>query len=258
MQHTPPFLSVITATFNSAQTLERTFQSLLNQQYKEFEYIVIDGSSKDGTRDIIMRYEGVFNDNGISFQWISEVDSGIYDAWNKGLKLAKGKWISFLGSDDYYVENALTIYAEVLLSNPDTDLVYGNVQVMNVDEKVKIIDGEWSWNTFKRHMNIAHVGSFHNNQYFKKFGVFDPFYKIAGDYELLLRKKDKLQTYHINEVLAIMSEGGVSNNQINRVLKETAYAKNKTAGLTKSICFMDRLIARIKYSVKKMIDAFTG
>ena len=99
--------TIITATFNSEKTIDRTINSLLNQTILNFEYIVVDGKSSDNTVKILKSYEEKFKIRNIGYKWISEKDSGIYEAWNKGLMFAKGDWISFLGSDDYYVENAL-------------------------------------------------------------------------------------------------------------------------------------------------------
>ncbi|NCT10072.1 MAG: glycosyltransferase, partial [Flavobacteriia bacterium] len=110
-------LSVITVSLNSELTIEKTIQSVLNQNFTDFEYIIVDGKSTDNTLQIIKKYESQFHQKNIPFTWISESDTGIYNAWNKGLQLAKGDWISFLGSDDIYLEGVLAKYAKVVLSN---------------------------------------------------------------------------------------------------------------------------------------------
>lgn len=248
-------MTVITASFNSEKTIKATIESVLFQNQENFEYIIIDGNSKDSTVNIIKSYESQFNQKNIAFKWISENDKGIYDAWNKGVNLSSGEWISFLGSDDYYLKNALDLYSKAISKNKNLDLIYSSVKLVKGDKVIKIINGTWSWKKFKRYMNIAHVGAFHNKEYFKEYGLFDTSYKIAGDYEFLLRAKENLKALKINELTAIMNDGGLSNNQINKVLKETLRAKNKTAGLSKIVCYYDYSVAFIKYILRRMIYA---
>lgn len=105
-----PAVSIITVCFNSEKSIKETISSVLNQTKSNFEYIIIDGKSTDKTIEIIQSFENQFKLKGISYQWISEKDTGIYNAFNKGIKLAQGNWISFLGSDDLYMKNALNVY----------------------------------------------------------------------------------------------------------------------------------------------------
>jgi len=246
-------LTVIIATYNSERTLVNALNSLIKQTYSAFECIVIDGNSTDGTIEIIKNFEPIFNKKGIRFQWISEQDEGIYDAWNKGISLAKGDWISFLGSDDTYLPNALSEYAEGIARHPNYDLVYSNVRFVNGKKTVKVINGNWSWKTFRRYMNIAHVGSFSNRRYFEKYGLFDINYKICGDYEALLRVKDELKSYKIEHITAIMASGGTSTFDIKEAFKETLKAKNETAGVNIFICTLDYYWAFIKVYIKTVL-----
>lgn len=247
-----PLFSIITASFNSEKTIKRTIVSVLNQSFSNFEYIIIDGKSTDNTVAILKTFEKLFKEKEISFSWISEKDLGIYDAFNKGILKAKGDWISFLGSDDYYLTNALELYATSAkkLEAP-VDLLYSNVKV----EEVKIINGNWTWKKFKKKMNIAHVGAFHSATYFKKFGLYNTNYKIAGDYELLLRAKEYLKTHKIEEVTAIMSADGISNSQIKKVYLETTKAKIETGKINFLVAKITYAIWMIKYNVKKMLHA---
>lgn len=251
-------LSVITASYNSEKTISLTIESLLNQSSKNFEYIIVDGGSGDNTVKIIQSYEKSFKEKGVKYFWVSESDKGIYDAWNKGVKLASGDWISFLGSDDVYNRNSLEIYESVInsIDSDSYDLIYSNVEVVQKEKHLKTIKGIWSWTVFKRYMNIAHVGAFHNIQYFSKYGFFDDNYKICGDYELLLRAKENLKSKKFNKVTARMSYGGISNSQIEKVLKETLIVKMKTGEITPIICYYDYLIAFIKYYLRKTVYAF--
>jgi glycosyltransferase involved in cell wall biosynthesis len=247
--------SIITATYNSQKTIKKTLDSILNQTFREFEYIIIDGNSSDKTIEIVKSYQALFLNKGIPFNWISEKDSGIYQAWNKGVKMAKGSWISFLGSDDEYLENAIELYNNTLNNNKSYDLIYSNVKVINNDKEVNTIDGVWAWKTFKRYMNIAHVGAFHNKNYFNKYGLFDESYKVAGDYELLLRAGEKLITKKISKVTALMDAGGISNNQTSKAFKETFIAKHTTGKVNYIICLIDFFIAHIKFNLKKLLYA---
>jgi glycosyltransferase involved in cell wall biosynthesis len=225
-----PLLSVITATYNSEKTLARTFMSVLNQNGSNFEYLVVDGNSSDKTLAIIKEYESLFKEKNIVFKWISESDTGIYNAWNKGLKLASGQWISFLGSDDIYLENALEKYTAIINNNPTADFVHSKVKLVDGEKPIYNITRRWNWNTFKKEMKIAHVGAFHNAKYFEKFGHYDEYYKIVGDYEMLLRAKETLKTIFIPEFTVNMTVGGISNENINKAFKEAAHAKTNTLG----------------------------
>ena len=246
-------LSVVTVSYNSEKTIFNTIESLLNQTNTDFEYIVIDGGSKDNTVTIIKSFEKKFIDKQISFKWISEKDTGIYNAFNKGIKLSKGKWISFLGSDDIYLKNAVDIYTKHLIDMPQKiDFFHSNVKV----EKGKKYEGIWTWKSFKRKMSIAHVGGFHNLKYFDKYGFFNENYEIAGDYELLLRAKENLKVSWINKTTVIMGANGISNNQIKKVYLETTKAKIETAKINQIQAKRDYLIWMFKYQLKKIFYAF--
>ena len=104
---TTPFFSIVTASYNSEKTISDTINSVLNLDFQDFEYIIIDGNSSDDTLEIIQSAVHKFEAKGVSYKFISEKDKGIYDAWNKGIKISEGKWISFLGSDDSYLSNKL-------------------------------------------------------------------------------------------------------------------------------------------------------
>lgn len=248
-----PLLSVITASYNSDKTIEKTIESLLNQNYSNFEYIIIDGGSNDKTLDIIKKYESIFKEKKINYTWLSEKDSGIYNAWNKGLKFSKGKWISFLGSDDVYLDSALKKYAEKISQNEDADFIHSKVKLIN-DDKIKfIVSDRWVWKNFKREMKIAHVGSFHNKKYFKKYGKYDEKYKIVGDYELLLRAQNQLKTFFFDDFTAEMKDGGVSNQNILAAFREVRKAKIQTAKISKPLAYFDFYFFIVKYYLSKVI-----
>ncbi len=249
-------ISIITATYNSEKTIQKTINSILNQTLRGFEYVIVDGKSNDLTLEIVLKNEQRFKESNISFKYISEKDKGIYDAWNKGVNISTGNWISFLGSDDWYVEDAIEKYLEKIRQlNTGCDLVYSNVNLIRGDKVIKFINGNWTWSNFKRFMNIAHVGAFHSRKYFEKYGLFDEGYKVAGDYELLLRAKENLQTQKLDFTSAFMLDGGVSNSNINIALKEAFKAKNKTGGVPYILCYYDDIIAKFKNYSKKGLNA---
>jgi glycosyltransferase involved in cell wall biosynthesis len=247
-----PLLSIITVCFNSKSTIKDTIESVLNQTETNIEYIIVDGKSTDETIKIVKSFEKQFQEKGISYKWISEEDSGIYMAFNKGIKMSSGKWISFLGSDDIYLNNAIELYKNQIKNlSSKIDFIHSNVKVRNG----KTYSTSWNWIKFKRKMTIAHVGGFHNRDYFVKNGLFNEEYKIAGDYELLLRANKKLQTYWLNKTTVIMGDTGISNSQIKKVYLETTRAKIETGKINVIICKIDYAIWMFKYKIKKMLHA---
>jgi hypothetical protein len=166
--------------------------------------------------------------------------------------MSSGKWISFLGSDDEYLNNAVESYQkEISKKDFIADFVYSNIQKKN-----QIVYSElWKWKKFKRRMTIAHVGGFHNKEYFNKYGFFNESYHIAADYELLLRAKSKLKAHQINIVTVLMGDEGVSNNQIKKVYKETTRAKIEAGNVNVFIAKFDFFIWMLKFRIKKIINA---
>ena len=117
-----PLITIITVVYNNVSHLQKTLNSIYKQNYKNYELIVIDGGSKDGTLNIIKK-----NSSKINF-WISEKDKGIYDAFNKGLKLAKGDYVGFVNSDDILLPNALKILKDYIIKYPEKDFIFGSVK----------------------------------------------------------------------------------------------------------------------------------
>lgn len=214
-------LSIIIATFNSDKTVRKTLDSLVNQAYKNFEVIIVDGLSKDNTVAIIREYEKKFETHGIIYNWSSEKDSGIYDAWNKGLKKASSNWIAFLGSDDTYYPNALETYYRAITNNPGINYISSKVELIDRHDKIlKVIGRPYEYQQMNRYMNIAHVGSFHHKDLFSKYGNFNLDYKVVADYDFFLKCGKDIHAAYINEVTAQMLNEGVSNQNVTKVFKE--------------------------------------
>lgn len=214
-------LSIIIATYNSDKTLEKTLQSLVSQTYQNFEVILIDGLSTDTTVNIIKNFEKTFLEKNISYFWISEKDTGIYDAWNKGLKQVNSSWIAFLGSDDTYYPDALEIYSTEINKNSNKNYICSKVEYIHTDGKIlKILGKPYSYKQMIRYMDIAHVGSFHHKELFEKYGDFNTSYKIVGDYDFFMKCGTNIKAAFIDKITARMLNIGISNNNVKKVLNE--------------------------------------
>ena len=172
-------VSIITVCLNSVNTIEQTIQSVLNQTYKDIEYIVIDGGSNDGTCEIIEKYK-----NQITY-YVSEPDNGIYFAMNKGINQASGDIIGILNSDDWYDLYTIGRVVETF-EKYDCDMLHGKLSIVYADNLNRIVD-ERKLDDLYVGMNIAHPTVFVKHEVYDKYGVFNERYISASDYELMLR-----------------------------------------------------------------------
>jgi glycosyltransferase involved in cell wall biosynthesis len=210
--NTAPLISIIVSVRNAAATLEHCLESILGQTYGARQLIVIDGGSTDGSVEILERWS-----TRISY-WISEPDRGIYHAWNKGLAMAEGDWICFLGADDYFWDPyVLERMAPILASAyPSVLVVYGQVALVNAQSgRVLHMGRPWKEirSLFPQIMCLPHTALMHRRKLFEQHGRFDESFRICGDYELLLRElllREAL--FAENIVVAAMGHGGVSSN----------------------------------------------
>jgi glycosyltransferase involved in cell wall biosynthesis len=250
MLNNTPLVSIITASYNSVNTIEQTIKSVISQSYSNIEYIIIDGGSTDGTLDIINKYN-----SNIKF-WVSEKDKGIYDAWNKGLKIAKGDWISFLGSDDLYIHNGIELFMDYINTHPENkylDFVSSKIEYVDKDLKLlKIIGEKWSWPKFSYYMNTDHCGMLHSKLFFNKYGNFDDSYKITGDYALLLKPGKNLKAGFINEITVKMRSGGISKNGL-KVFNETFRAKFDSKNVSLLSCVVRYIIGVGMFFLRKTL-----
>lgn len=202
-----PLVTIITATFNAAEHLPRTIRSIRELSYGNVEWIVIDGNSSDKTVELIRQNEDVID------YWISEADGGIYDAWNKGVLLASGDWIAFLGAGDCYSPCAISDYVEAIsASSISPELISSRVRLVDSEGKsLRVWGAPFEWQVFMKYMTIAHPGAFHSKSLFEKHGLFDTTYSSAADYEFLMRCGSSLRALYLNIVTAEMLVGGISN-----------------------------------------------
>lgn len=207
LKEEPPFFSIIIATFNAEQYLQRALDSVRKLDFKAFELLVIDGDSTDATTRIIKE-----NEDLIDFT-ISEPDDGIYSAWNKGIRKSRAPWIVFIGSDDILDSQALNELFKVCSSAKELDYVSGRVTWIDAaGKKLQQIGHKWEWSQYVKFMNVAHVASAHARHYLDKHGLFAEKFRISADYELLLRKREDLQVGFADANLAYMTVGGASES----------------------------------------------
>ncbi len=179
-------ISIITPTYNSAATIQDTIESVLSQTYRNVEYIIVDGASKDGTTDIIASY----GDKVAKF--ISEKDGGIYDAMNKGVLLAAGDIVGILNSDDFYAyADAIKDVVDAFESDADIGIVYGDLLYIDAKDTTKTVrvwgSGDYKDGLFESGWHPPHPSFFVRKSIYDKYGIFNTDFKIAADYELMLR-----------------------------------------------------------------------
>jgi len=251
-----PLITIIMVVFNSVDYLEESILSVINQTYDNVEYIIIDGGSTDGTLDVIKKYTDKID------YWISENDSGVFDAWNKGLQLSHGKWIGFLGADDFYELNAIQKYVENIDLLFDVEFISSQSYLITKEKKtIRIIGKPWNWKDFSIYMNVAHVGSLHHRSLFEKYGIYDTNFPVCADYEFLLRAGNKLKAGFVNEVLCNFRAGGQSQGGsywgVSNVLEENYQVKLKHNTRPTSLhVYIDKLWARLKWFIKKILGKF--
>lgn len=243
-------ITVITASYNSEKTIADTIESVLKQKYTNIEYLIIDGGSIDNTVSIIKKYEDLFDGR---LKYISEKDSGIYDAWNKGVKMSQGSWISFVGSDDILLENTFSEFINSTLNVKDINFISSkNLLVTENLSPIRTIGKEWS-DKMKSYNCIGHVGSLHHKSLFEAKGLFDTNYKIVGDYDFLLRCSDIINPIFVDILAAKVREGGVSGSQILNVAKETLDVKISNRTQITFVSYIEYAIMIFKFVVRNKI-----
>lgn len=213
-------ISIITATYNSSETIEDCITSVNNQTYSDIEQIIIDGASKDNTVDIITSLP-----NRVS-KIISEADKGIYDAMNKGINLATGDIIGILNSDDLYYSNDIISKIVESFQTTDIDCIFGDLFYVNPDNTNKIVrkwsTGSYKQNGFIKGWHPAHPTFFVRKEVYEKYGCFDLNFKLAADFELMLRflEKNKLNSKYLKLPMVRMRLGGATSGSFKNIIKQ--------------------------------------
>ena len=245
---TPPKVSILIATFNSAATLEKCLDSIVEQTYPNLELIVMDGGSTDGTQTILERY-----DKHIVY-WESKPDKGVYHAWNKALDRFTGDWFCFIGSDDYFCGPRALETAMAREGIESLDLIIGVMHYVDSSGKVtKVMGRPWDWVRLKRFHNILHSGLLHNRSLYMKHGKFSEDYRIAGDYEYLLRFGPRISSSFIREPLVSMGNQGMSRSQVGRVLRETYAIQKRHSEIGPAKAWINYIVAYAKHGVRSLL-----
>lgn len=247
-------ISIIIATYNAETFLQKCLDSIVSQFNENIELIIIDGGSSDQTVQIIDNYV-----KHVQYT-VSEPDHGVYDAWNKGISVAKGKWIMFVGADDILLPNSINEILQFIASNNVSETDYISAKNIYTDENgkfLKIIGEKYSWNKMKKSMCVAHVASLHNRKLFDEIGLYSLTYKICADYDLLLRKKDKIRTLFINKAIAKMQIGGMSfsTNALKEVFK-IRKAHNTQSVFNNRVLFIQDLILFYTFRPRKKLSNY--
>lgn len=237
-----PTLTVITVVYNNVRDIERTITSVIRQTYPQIEYIVIDGSSTDGTVDVIKRYGEHIS------QWISEPDKGIYDAMNKGLSRATGDYVLFMNSgDEIYAEDTV---AQVFASAPNADIYYGETEMYDEDWQSlglrrHAIPAQFNWQSFRFGMSISHQAIYIRRSI---AGCYDPRYQLSADVDWIISAAKKAKKIvNSQRLVAKYLVGGMSKKRHWQSLKERFRIFTKHYGLLPNI--MNHLIIAINVAV---------
>lgn len=240
-------LTIITVVFNGEKHLEETIQSVINQTYDNVEYIIIDGGSIDGTLDIIHKYEHAID------YWVSEKDSGIYEAMNKGIILAQGVCVGLINSGDGYFNNALQIIADtyVKLTDKKTIICGGMQNIDNLNMPLfQVIRTPSILKKKYKMMPLNHPATFVPLSVYKQIGLYSTKYKIDADYEFVLRADSQNISIHfIDDMLTFMRVGGISQQFSLLAYKEEYMIRKQYLG---SVCSLVLLINGLFFSAVKI------
>lgn len=250
-------ISIITVTYNSAATLRDTMESVLAQTYTDIEYVVVDGLSKDNTMDIVREYEPRFQGR---MKYISEKDHGLYEAMNKGIRMATGEIVGIINSDDFYHRNDIIQLVADAMAASEVQAVYGDVRFVNpenLDKTVRYYSSKiFRPSLFRFGFMPAHPTFFTYRKYFEQYGYYRLDYKIAADYELLVRFLHKygVKARYLHTDFMKMRTGGVSTASIksNILLNKEIVRACRSNGIW--TCFP---LLMLKYFIKVFELLFT-
>lgn len=210
-------ISIVTPAFNSAATIRDTLESIKMQDYPDIEHIIVDGVSKDLTMEILAEYPHVS-------KAVSEPDRGLYDAMNKGVRLATGDVVGILNSDDFYTHPQVLSRVAALFAETGADVLYADLEYVDMRDTTRVVRtwkaGAIKPGCFLRGWMPPHPTFFVRRHLYEQFGLFNPELRFSADYELMLRflLKNKVSACYLTEVTVRMRTGGASNaNWLNRI-----------------------------------------
>lgn len=214
-------VSIITATYNSSQTIQDTLTSLEQQTYDDIEYIIVDGASKDNTLDVIKQHCSRVS------KIISEPDKGIYDALNKGIKAATGDIVGFLHSDDLFAYPEAVADLVATLKKHQSQAVYADLEYVSKENTSKVIrrwvSGDYSKDKLKTGWMPPHPTFYMKRELYEAYGAFDLNFKIAADYDSILRYlwSNDVTLAYLPKIITKMRVGGASNRSLKNILHKT-------------------------------------
>jgi glycosyltransferase involved in cell wall biosynthesis len=246
-------ISIITAVYNNQTEIRNAVDSVLAQSYPNIEYIVVDGASNDGTTEIIQSYGGKIT------RFISEPDKGIYDALNKGLNLATGEIVGILHSDDIFFSNDTLTHVAATFVRTGCDAVYGDLLYVSKADTSNVVrfwkSSPFDATKFKTGWMPAHPTLFMKKEVYEQYGLFDLRYRIASDYDLMLRTlgSGQLHAEYVPEVITRMRVGGASNKSFKNIWRKSkedylALKRNKMGGFW-TLAFKN--LSKVSQFVKK-------
>lgn len=252
-------ISIITVTFNRAHVIKDAIEGVLRQKYKDYEYIIVDGASKDNTVEVIKEYEPKFEGR---MRWISEPDKGLYDAINKGFKMATGDVVGIINSDDYFHRDDTFDIIAKAFEDPTVDAIYADNVDVEYDHPEKggtlYYGGFFKTWMYRLGMMPSHPTFYAKKELFEKYGYYKLGYKIAADYELMLRffYVNKQKAVYIPKAIMTFRTGGVSTQWKNKmILNEETIRACRENGLWCNMALVcckypfkivERLLGRIK------------
>lgn len=214
-------ISVVTAVFNAASTLEESLRSVSAQTWPGVEHIVIDGGSTDGSLDVLARHQAAIA------HLVSEPDNGIYDALNKGIRCATGDIVGFMHADDSYATPEALQRVAAAFENPSVGAVYGDLVYIDKEDASRVVRywraGEYRRNRLTQGWMPPHPTFYVRREHYERLGGFDTRYRIAGDYEHMLRIlwAGHVKAAYIPEVLVRMRTGGISNRSLFNIVQKS-------------------------------------
>lgn len=225
-------ISLITVTFNAERTIERCVQSVINQSYPNIEYIIIDGNSTDNTGQIISKYSSHLQ------AFISEPDEGVYDAMNKGIKIATGDIIGMLNADDFFADDDILLKVADAFKQRSIQILYGDLDYVNAAGKVirKWRSGNYAKGAFNWGWMPPHPTFYCKKELYDKYGFYSLDYGTAADYELMSRfmVKNNINASYFQRVMVKMQIGGKSNKSLSNRVKASLndYRAMKVNGIS--------------------------
>jgi len=244
-----PKISILMATWNCSSLLANFLRSLKNQSAGDWELLLLDNCSSDGLPELINYYREAHPHQVIRLS--SKADTGIYDAWNRGIELARGTYLCFIGADDEFVSSE-SLQQLLDLTGSSAELITcRNSYYSSAGQFLRDWGSPWSWRRMRESMNIAHPGMLVRRDLFQRFGLFDPSFKICGDYEWFLRLAPAVSSVHGQMSILKIVQAGVSHTKISAVYAETFRAQARHLNvLWSAVCW---LLNWLKYGRRRLI-----